>query len=161
MKKIMARVNQFSAELSGWLLVVIIVLLVLNLVLRFFGIDVEALLQLTTFVFLAVVYLGLAHSEEQDDHIKVSVIIENVPKPIRTFLNFFNYVMAVIFGAILTYAAFDAAREAFIYKETLPGINPLPTFPVKIVIFLGLLFFTFQVIVQLIALTKHKNKGEI
>jgi TRAP-type C4-dicarboxylate transport system permease small subunit len=160
MKKIMTKINGFSAELSGWLLTVIMLLLVLNLVTRLFGVDVEALLQLTTFVFLAVIYLGLGHSEEHDDHIKVNVIIDNVPKKIRKILNVFNYILAVVVGVILTYAAGDAANEAFISKESIPGINPLPTFPVKVVIFFGLLFFSLQVMIRLFSILKGENKGE-
>ena len=129
----------------------------LNLITRFFGIGVDGLLELTTFVFIAVIYLGLAHCEEENEHIKVNVIISRVPKPIRNILHIFNYVLAIIIGGILTYAAADAALKAYISKDSVPGTAPLPTFPVKFIIFFGLAFFCFQAIMHLYSFIRKER----
>jgi len=149
--------NQFFAELSGWLLTIITLLLVLNFIIRFFGKDVDALLQLTTFVFLAVVYLGMAHGEENDDHIKVTFLLSKVSPRVANAMNVFNYVLATAMGALLTYAAGDSAYEAYVSTETVPGTTPLPTFPVKVIIFLGLLLFTLQAAVFLVKYVKKEK----
>ncbi len=149
MKKFLTMVNQFFAETSGWFLTIITFLLMLNLTTRFFGIGIDWLLELTTFVFLSVIYLGLAHCEEDNEHIRVNFIISRVPEPFRNILHIFNYVLTIIIGGILTYAAADAALKAYITKDTVPGTAPLPTFPVKLIIFLGLAFFCLQAIMHL------------
>lgn len=149
MNKILTVINQFFAEISGWFLSVITFLLVLNLLTRTFGIAVQGLLELTTFVFLAVIYLGLAHCEEHDEHIKVNVILQRVPNKLRIVFNVFNYFLATIVGAFLTYAALLAAINAYVSKEAVPGTAPLPTFPVRAIIFFGLGFFTLQALLHL------------
>lgn len=155
MNKILTVINQFFAEISGWFLSVITFLLVLNLLTRTFGIAVQGLLELTTFVFLAVIYLGLAHCEEHDEHIKVNVILQRVPESLRVIFNVFNYILATVVGAILTYAAVLSAINAYVSKEAVPGTAPLPTFPVRFVIFLGLGFFTLQALLHLFKYIKH------
>lgn len=158
MKKILSRINQSFAEVSGWLLTIITFLLVLNLVTRFFGIVVEGLLEMTTFVFLAVIYLGLAFSEENDEHIKVSYFITRASKKLRFALNIFNYSLAIFIGGILTYAAAETAVDAFISKESVPGTSPLPTFPVKIIIFIGLAFFFLQTVMHLYNIIRKEKR---
>jgi TRAP-type C4-dicarboxylate transport system permease small subunit len=134
---------------SGWLLTIITFLLVLNLVTRFFGVDVEGLLEMTTFVFLAVIYLGLAYSEENDEHIKVNYFLSRAPKNLKFILNIFNYLLAAGIGGILTYAAAETTLDAYVSKESVPGTTPLPTYPVKIIIFIGITFFFLQTTVHL------------
>ena len=158
MKKILSKINQSFAEVSGWLLTIITFLLVLNLVTRFFSIEVEGLLEMTTFVFLSVIYLGLAFSEENDDHIKVNYFISRAPKKLRFILNIFNYLLAVILGGILTYAAAETALDAFLSKESVPGTTPLPTFPVKIIIFIGLAFFFLQTVMHLYSIIRKEKR---
>jgi TRAP-type C4-dicarboxylate transport system permease small subunit len=157
LRRFVTMISQFFAEMSGWFLTIITFLLILNLLTRFFGIGIDGLLELTTFVFLAVVYLGLAHCEENDEHIKVNVILSKVPEPLRKILHIFNYVLAIGIGGILTYAAFDAAVKAYISKDSLPGTTPLPTFPAKLIIFLGLAFFFLQAILRLYNSARNKK----
>lgn len=148
-KKIISTINRFFAELSGWMLSLIVLLLLINFITRFFGVGVQGLLELTTFVFVAGIYMGLAHCEETDEHIKVEFIIARVPLKGQKILNIVNYVIAVGIGAVLAYTAGVSALEAYTSGESVPGTSPLPVFPVKFVIFLGLTFFFFQAILHL------------
>jgi TRAP-type C4-dicarboxylate transport system permease small subunit len=157
LKKLLTKVNQLFAEMSGWLLSIITLLLLLNLITRFFGIGVQGLLELTTFVFVAAIFLGLAHSEETDEHIKVEFIISRVPKKLHDVFYIFNYVIAVLISGILTYAAGNSALEAFVSKESVPGTTPLPTFPAKFTIFVGLMFFCLQAIINLYSFMRKEK----
>jgi TRAP-type C4-dicarboxylate transport system permease small subunit len=158
MKRVLRTLNAFLAELSGWLLTIITFFLVLNFMLRLFEVSIDWLLELTTFVFVAVIYLGLAHGEERDEHIKVNFIIDRVPKGLKKILTGFNYLVTLGMGALLVYAAYLSAWEAYAGNETLPGTYPLPTFPVKSIIFFGLLLFTLVIGVK--AYEFFKGKGQ-
>ncbi len=158
MSRILSKINRFFAEISGWLLTIITFLLVLNLVTRFFEVDVEGLLEMTTFTFLAVIYLGLAYSEEHDEHIKVNYFLSRAPKKLRFAMNVFNYLLAVVIGGILTYAAAETAIDAFVSRESVPGTTPLPTFPVKVIIFIGLTFFFLQALRHLYKTMRNEKR---
>lgn len=159
MKNILSKVNGFFAEISGWFLSVIAFLLVLNLATRFFGVPIQGLLELSTFVFLAVIYLGLGHCEEVDDHIKVNAILKRVPPKVRDALYVFNYVLAIVIGGIVAYSAYRSARGSFLSRESVPGTAPLPTFPVRFIIFIGTLAFLLQVIAHIYQVLRRNVPG--
>ena len=155
MKGLLRRIVHFFAEISGWFLSIIMFLLVLNFVTRYFGFPIHGLLELSTFVFLAIIYLGMSHCEENDEHIKVNAVIKRLPEKFARGLNIFNYIVAVLMGAALTYAALRTAISAVETGEAVPGTAPLPTAPVKIAMAIGLLFFVFQAIVHFGRLVKN------
>lgn len=155
MKNLLSKINGFFAEISGWFLSIITFLLVLNLITRFFGVPIQGLLELSTAVFIAVIYLGISHCEEIDDHIKVNAILKRVPQKVRDVLYIFNYTLAIVVGGMITYAAFRSARDSFLSAEAVPGTAPLPVAPVRFVIFIGVLAFVLQSIVHLTQVLKR------
>ena len=157
MRKLLYFISRLEAELSGWLLSVITFLLVFNVVARYFGFFVPGLVELTTFVFLAAIYLGMAQGEIEDDHIKMSVIYQRVPKKIQRILFLFNYGLAAIIAAVMTYGAYKSALSSYVTDETVAGVAPFPTFPIRTIIFFGLSMYLFQVIVRLYNFLKNKK----
>jgi len=114
LRKLLYIISQLEAELSGWLLTLITFLLVINFAARYIGLFVPGLVELTTFVFIATVYLGLAQGEVDDDHIKVSFIYQRVPKTVQRVLYFFNYLLAAIVGCIMAYGAYKSAISSYV-----------------------------------------------
>lgn len=159
MKKILYIISQLEAELSGWLLIVITFLLVVNFAARYFGLFVPGLVELTTFVFLAAVYLGLAQGEIDDDHIKMTAIYQRVPKTVQRVLYFFNYVLAAIIAGVMSYGAYRSAISSYVTNETVAGVMTYPTFPIRTIILFGLVMYFLQVIVHLFEFFKNKNKA--
>lgn len=155
MKKILSIVNGFFSEISGWLLCVITFLLVLNLITRSFGVAVQGLLELSTAIFIAVIYLGIGHCEEVNGHIKVDFVLQRVPQKLRDALNIFNYLLAIIIGSLIAYAAFISAEASFLSNETVPGTAPLPVAPVRFIIFIGVVAFVLQVVLHLYTVLKR------
>lgn len=157
MKKLLYIISQLEAELSGWLLTVITFLLVINFAARYIGLFVPGLVELTTFVFIATVYLGLAQGEVDDDHIKVSFIYQRVPKTVQRVLYFFNYLLAAIVGGVMAYGAYKSAISSYITDETVAGVMTYPTFPIRTIIFIGIAVYFLQIIVRLFNFFKNKN----
>ncbi|MCF7936884.1 MAG: TRAP transporter small permease [Synergistales bacterium] len=161
MGHLLVKINQFFAELSSWFLSIIMILLTVNYITRFFGVPIQGLLELSTFVFLAIIYLGLGHCEENDEHIKVNAIIKRVPPKVARALNTFNYLLAVFIGGVITYAALNTAISAYQSGESVPGTAPLLTYPVKFAIFIGSLFFVLQAAAHLVSILKTGRYGEM
>lgn len=159
MRKLLKIISQLETELSGWLLTVITFLLVFNFAARYFGFFVPGLVELTTFVFIAAIYLGMAQCEIDDDHIKMTVIYQRVPKIVQRVFYFFNYVLAAIVAGIMTYGAYNSAISSYVTDETVAGVMTYPTFPVRTIIFFGLAMYFLQVIVHLFDFFKDKNKA--
>ena len=100
MRKILKIISQLEAELSGWLILIITSLLVFNFIARYFGLFVPGLVELTTFAFIAAIFLGIAQGEIENDHIKMAVIYQRVPNTVQRVFHFFNYVLTTIVAGI-------------------------------------------------------------
>lgn len=158
----MSVVNGLFSQVSGWLLSAITFLLVLNLVSRGFGVSIQGLLELSTAIFISVIYLGISHCEETNDHINVNFILQRVPQKVRDALNIFNYLLAIIVGSMIAYAAFASASKSLISNETVPGTAPLPVAPAKFVIAIGVVAFVLQVVLHLSKTwTRHQLKQQV
>ena len=76
------------AEISGYFLMVIIFLLILDFISRGMFYPIQGVNELAVFVMVAIVYMGLADTEEQRKHISVTVIINRLPQKLRQPLKF-------------------------------------------------------------------------
>ena len=79
-KKIIARINQFLGEISGWLLCAIMLLLTIDFVSRGLSVPVHGVGEIAVFVMVAVVYFGLGHTEATGGHVRVTAITSRLPK---------------------------------------------------------------------------------
>lgn len=160
LRKLLTKINNGFAEISAISLTIIAILLVLNVITRYFGMHILGLVEISTFVFLIIVYLALGKVEEEDNHIKVNFVLDKLQKKKRMYLalNIFNYILATIVGGILVYAVGISAKEAYLDNESISGIMYLPTFPVKFIMFVGLLIFFLQSFVKLYGFIKIPNE---
>lgn len=149
MKKLVCMISRLSAEISGLLLTIIAFLIVINLISRWVGMFIPLLIELTTFTFISVIYLGLANCEEEGDHIKMTAVLRKLPKRWKHIFDIFTYLLTVIMAGILTYAAAKSALVAYRTQEAIAATLHVPTTPVKVVIFFGLALFFLQTILTL------------
>ena len=78
-KRLFIRINHFFAEMSGWLLSAIMFLLIIDFVSRGIYHPIQGVGELAVFVLVAVVYLGIPHTEEVRGHVRVTAIISRFP----------------------------------------------------------------------------------
>ena len=149
-KKTIVKINHFFAEISGWLLCVIIILLIADLVGRGISKPLQGVSELAIFVMVSVVYCGLAHTEEIRGHVRVTALIGKLPPLLRKVSNVLVYLLATATFSIVTWAVAKNALKSFNSQEAVAGTVPLLIWPVKSVIFLGCLFYLVQIVVNLV-----------
>ena len=148
MKKQISFINKTFAELCGWLLSVIMVLLVVDFIGRGLSMPVVGVAEIAVFAMVAVVYLGLPLCEEKRGHVRVEAVLIRLPQKIKALLDLGCYLLAIFIIAVAIYAAGANALCAYIDKEAISGPTPLLTFPVKYLMVVGLLFYLIQLIVN-------------
>jgi len=148
LSNILHKLNNVLAELSGWLVSAIMIFLIFDIVSRLFSKPVQGVSEMAVFALVATVYLGLSHCEESRSHIRVEFFLEKLSPRTRKLSDLSDHIIAVLFMAIASYASFENAMFSFHTGEAISGTTPLPIYPVKFIIFLGCLFYLFQLLLN-------------
>ena len=72
---------------------------------------------------------------------------------------FRSFLIAVITMCFVVYAVGGTAIQAYKTKEAIAGTVPLLLYPIKFVLFIGCLFYLFQLVINTIK--EFKDKKEI
>ncbi len=155
-RSIFSFINRLFAEFSGWFLLAIMFLLILDFVSRAMVHPLQGVSELAVFVLVASVYFGIPHCEETNTHVKVELFTSILPAKLRKIINVFTYLIAVITSGIVTYAVLMNMLKAYHSREAVAGTVPLQTYPVKIIMFLGFLFYSIQLVINLLKEVKSK-----
>jgi TRAP-type C4-dicarboxylate transport system permease small subunit len=150
MKRLLVRINNWFAELSGWLISSIMILLIIDFVSRGIARPIPGVAELAVFSMIAVVYLGLAHCEELKGHISVTFLIDRLTPKLRTFFQFFSNLISALMIFLVIYAVGANALSAYRESEAVAGPTPLLTFPVKFVMTIALVLYLIQILINMI-----------
>lgn len=150
MKELLTQVNRFFAEICGWLLSAIMILLIVDLVSRGVSMPIQGVSEIAVFVMVTVVYLGIAQTEKNRGHVRVTAVITRLPSRIRNIINFIVYALALGTIAVVVWAVTLNAIKAFNSKEAVAGTVPLLIWPVKFMIVVGCVLYFLQIVVNTI-----------
>jgi len=146
MKKIIHEINDKFAELSGWILFVIMFLILFDIVTRVINKPIQGITELAVISMMVVVYLGLAHCEENKEHVSVDALIKRLPLKKATIINLFTYLLQLVVMFFIFYAVSRDAVIAYTTKQCASGANPIILWPVKFFMSIGLLFYWIQIL---------------
>ena len=158
MRKVIKSINRVAAEIGGWLVSVLMLLLIIDFVGRglyrpILGINVVAVFALVT-----IVYLGIAYCEQTKNHVRVELLMSRLGPRWGRVLDIFSYSVAVLVIPLVLYAAGDDALRSFQIREAVPGSTPLLVYPVKFILVIGLVLYWIQLIFNLITLKRSSVK---
>ena len=159
MRKFTHKVNQVLAGFCGWLMLAMMLLLVLDVVTRLIGRPMQGMAELSVFVMMVVIYLGLARCEERKEHVGLELLRNFLPATRRRALDWINALLAVVTVGILTYAIIDNAIFSFQRNESIEGTVELPIWPTKFIIVIGIVFYMIQTFLNWVDITKGGGEG--
>ncbi|MBP1718125.1 MAG: hypothetical protein H6Q43_1563 [Deltaproteobacteria bacterium] len=144
MRKFTHKVNQVLAGFCGWLMLAMMLLLVLDVVTRLIGRPMQGMAELSVFVMMVVIYLGLARCEERREHVGLELLRNFLPATKRRALDWINALFAILTVGIFSYAVIDNAIFSFLRNESIEGTVELPIWPTKFIIVVGIVFYLIQ-----------------
>lgn len=160
MRKLFTSLNKFLAELCGWLLSIIAVLLAVDVITRALLTPLQEVASIAVFVMIAVIYLGLANCERVDGHVGVD-LLENMFSPTIKRLNtIVRYIVEIVIMGIVVYFAVDNSIDSFVRGEALSGTRTLPIWPSKFAMSIGLVFFWIQIVLNFLEVLGARKEGE-
>ncbi|WP_249977814.1 TRAP transporter small permease [Vreelandella olivaria] len=155
--RLLTLINQSLAELCGWLLMVVVVFMVVDLVSRGFSRPLYGVSELAMFTMIAVVYLGLSHAEERDAHIRVEFLTDKLTGTAVRLLNGFITLVSLVTVVIVVWAVWTNAIGAWESRQAIAGPRPILVYPVKFIMFVALALYGLQLSCRLVALLRLKS----
>ncbi|KAA0019054.1 TRAP transporter small permease [Salinicola corii] len=155
--RLMTRLNQSLAELCGWLLIVVVLFMIVDLVARGFSRPLYGVSELAMFTMIAVVYLGLSHAEERDAHIRVEFLTDKLGGLAARLLTGFITLVSLVTVIIVAWAVWTNAVNAWESRQAIAGPRPILVYPVKFVMFAALVLYGLQLCRRLVAQFRFKR----
>lgn len=150
MKAFLHKVNRLLAGTAGWLMLAMMVLLIIDIVFRSLDMPLHGLAELSVFVMMIVIYLGLSRCEEYSEHVGLEFAINKLSGKARNVMAAAVQFLAVATVGLMFYAVTTDAWSAFETNSSIEGLIDLPIWPTKFVMVVGMVFFLLQAIVNLI-----------
>jgi TRAP-type C4-dicarboxylate transport system permease small subunit len=160
MKTFIHKVNQILSGFCGWLMLAMMILLVCDIIGRTAGKPLQGMAELSVFVMMVVIYLGLARCEENREHVALEIIVNVLPKRVKHKLLFLSQILAVMTVGLLLYAVFENALASYQNNESIEGTVELRIWPVKFFMVIGLVFFLAQSIGHMLDAAKRMTRKD-
>jgi TRAP-type C4-dicarboxylate transport system permease small subunit len=146
MKAFLHKINQILSGFCGWLMLAMMILLVVDIIGRTIGKPLQGMAELSVFVMMIVIYLGLARCEEHREHVGLEIIVNLLPHGAKQKMVFLGHLMAVVTVGLLLYAVTQNALASYESNEAIEGTVELRIWPVKFFMVVGLVFFFVQTV---------------
>jgi len=149
MTKFVHWANRHLAGFTGWLMVVMMLLLIADVVSRGVGKPLQGMAEMSVFVMMIVVYLGFARCEEKGEHVSLEFALNAMPLRARLLMMAVSQLIAVITIGLLFYAVVTDAWSSFLTGTAIEGTFEIPLWPTKFIMVIGMVFFALQGIVNM------------
>lgn len=107
------------------------------------------------YLMLATVFLGLGYAYREGATIRVTILINRLPRLVVLIINHFVQLLSVVYMMVLTFATTQQALHYYASGETFSAITS-PLWPASALIPLGLLFMLLRMLLDF----RNVRKGE-
>ncbi|TYB89451.1 TRAP transporter small permease subunit [Oceaniovalibus sp. ACAM 378] len=136
------------AELCGWMLLIVMGLILVDLISRATGTPIYGVSESAMFVMIAIVYLGVPYAEKMKAHVRVELILDKLSPRSAAIVDLAMYLLVVGTMAVVLYAVYINAGVSFSKRQAIAGPTPLLVWPVKFVMVVGLSLYLVQIIIN-------------
>lgn len=144
MKSFVHRVNQVLSGFSGWLMVAMMLLLIVDFMGRRLNMPLQGMAEFSVFVMMIVIYLGYSRCEEHNEHVGLEIVLNLMPAKARLVMMAISQALAVGTIVLYFYAVTADAWSAFVTGDSIEGTVELPIWPTKFVMVVGMVVFLLQ-----------------
>jgi C4-dicarboxylate transporter DctQ subunit len=140
------KLNIICATLSGTVLLFVAFSIFVDVILRyFFNRPSIWVTEITTYLFLYIIFLGTAYALQEGLHIRVTFLLDRFNEKVIRIINLITAIFAMIFSFVLLWETSEMTWYAFSEKWTSPTMLNAPYAYIYVAMVFGsfLLFVTF------------------
>jgi len=143
-------IEKCLANVAGCIILGMMSLTVIEITLRkLSGRSIEGVFEGVELMIVAIVYLGLAHVQSLEEHVRVELLITRVPFKARQILEALNILLALAFFSLATWMTGKQAWESWLIRETTFLPAALPVWLARGLVTIGFFFLWMRLIIQL------------
>ena len=150
MKRLTHKINQILSGFCGWLMLAMMILLVIDIITRTMRKPIQGMAELSVFVMMVVIYLGLARCEEHHEHVNLEIVLNALSAPSRRIMEALSYLLALLTVGLLLYAIAANAVHSYLRNEAIEGTVEMHIWPVKFIMVIGTFFFFVQTLLNML-----------
>jgi len=157
-KSVIKKVGAFIS----WLNILLVVLICLDVILRYFFNTTEKwVIELEWHMFAAIFLIGASYTFREDKHVRVDVFYQNFSEKRKLWVNLLgNLFFLIPWTLVVIYASYKYANVSFSYLEGSPDPNGLPArYFIKYVITIGFILLLVQAVIDSFQKVKLLSKG--
>ena len=108
------------------------------------------------YLMLAAIFLGAAVSYRRGGFIRVTILMERLPRKVKIPIDYFVQITTILYGTILVIATIQQLSRT-VAQGTMLGTLPLPKWPGIVFILLGLLLMSLLLLFDLPKVRKGES----
>ncbi|MDP2743959.1 MAG: TRAP transporter small permease [Dehalococcoidia bacterium] len=149
--------------LAGWLamgsLLLIMLLTVADVLMRYLFVKpITGAVDVSTFLLVFLITMGIAYTQAQGRHIGVEVFVQRLSSRSQRRLKAFFLLVGLALFALMTWAAARSTVESWQQREFWFSAIRFPAWPIKASLFVGFLLLWFELLRELRALRETKQR---
>jgi TRAP-type C4-dicarboxylate transport system permease small subunit len=161
MRALFHTVNQALSGFCGSLMFIMMVLLCLDIVTRTFHRPIYGLAEMSVFVMMITIYLGMARCEEHREHVRLELALRALPGRVRRPFESAVFVVEFLTILVFFYAVVLDFLKAYQTSESvLGGTMEFYLWPVKAFTVIGLAFYLVELGFKNVAGWRALGKAE-
>jgi TRAP-type C4-dicarboxylate transport system permease small subunit len=151
MSKIEALIKRLSfagASLSALLIIALVVLIMVEIIGRsFFDYSTMLADEYSGYFYLALVFLGLAYTFDQEGHIRISIVTSRLHDSPKRWVDILAGLMTLAILLFALYYSWDFMMESHEMEMLSEGVSETPLYLTQIPIVAGLMLFTLSALI--------------
>jgi TRAP-type C4-dicarboxylate transport system permease small subunit len=151
---ILDKVYSFSSGLAAVCTALIGLLILSEIILRFFGTTIPGVIEIVVFCMVSSVFLALAQTLRKNEHIRITVVISRLPLGIRRWFELWCLAVSAVFFGSLAYYTIFMAYESFVYNEMSDGVIGIPLWIPQLLMLWGVTLITIAFIENMVKTLK-------
>lgn len=158
-QKIISSLSSGFLRMSMWGTFAMMLLIIVDITLRgIFNTSMLIAEEVSAYLFVFVVYFGLAETLKKGRHVKVELITGRIPHKVRRCLNPILAVLALGTLGIVLWRTIIMVCRSYSWGTRIPGPLDTPVYVPQSILVIGILLLILQYIVQII---KEINSDQI
>ena len=154
MRRFLDRLYDASGALAAVCLASIAAVMLAQAAMREFGYLFRGADDIVAWLCAAAAFLALGHTFRRGELVRVGIVIDHLPPPVRRPVGIGALGIAVAFVAYMAYAVLRFVYESWVFEEVAQGLIQIPIWIPQMSFVLGVLVFLVAVVDEFVVLVR-------